>query len=89
MDAKNILGSNKVVFSSALRPYYMSILCSLDLYKEVKWKKKISHLLQLVVCQLLKSRGLLRKRVDDSDDGKYFVLTKLYSTCPELLAMKP
>lgn len=41
MDAKNILGSNKDVFSSALRPYYMSILCSLDLYKEVKWKKNL------------------------------------------------
>lgn len=88
MDAKNILGSNKVVFSSALRPYYMSILCSLDLYKEVKWKKK-SPICQLVVCQLLKPRGSLRKRVDDSDDGKYFVLTKHYSTSPELLTMKP
>lgn len=60
MDAKNILGSNKDLLSSSLRPYYMSILCSFDLDKEIMWKK-FSHLLQLVVCKLLKPCGSLRK----------------------------
>lgn len=70
MDAKNILGSNKDLLSSSLRPYYMSILCSFDLDKEIKWKKILPSA-SACGMQIVKAMWFTEE-VDDNDGGKYF-----------------
>lgn len=68
-NGKDIMGTNKDLFSAFLRPCCMPISCSVELYKEVKWKKNLPSA-STYGTQIIKGGGSVRKMVEDSDGGK-------------------